>query len=163
MSWGATGFAFRSFDRQRSLGLGLGAFEEVDGDSRVFPFIAIDWQFNDRWRLSNPFDADALGPAGLELSYSFNDRWTLGGGTVYRSFRFRLDNEGVAPGGIGENSSVLGFLRLQRAAQRGFSVDFYVGAAMSGELALLDAEGNELAASDYDTAPFAALTLAVDF
>ena len=163
VSWGVTGFAFRSFDRARSIGLGAGAFEDVDGDARVFPFIAIDWRFNDRWRLSNPFDADALGPAGLELSYSLNERWALGSGAVYRSFRFRLDGEGVAPGGIGENDGLVGFLRLRREALSGPSLDLYVGAVMDGELALLDADGNELAASNYDTAPFAALTLGIEF
>ena len=128
-----------------------------------FPFIAIDWRFNDQWRLSNPFDANALGPAGLELSYRINDRWQLGGGGVYRSFRFRLDNDGVAANGVGENKSAIAFLRLRRFSPTGLNVDFYAGTALAGELKLDDKNGRRLASSNYDDALFVALTLSIDF
>ena len=163
LSYGFTGFATRSFSRTRSLGLGAGIFRTIDDDTEFFPFIAVDWQFNDRWKLSNPFDADALGPAGLELSYRFSDRWQLGGGGVYRSFRFRLDNDGVAPNGVGENKATVAFLRLRRYSPNGLNIDFYAGAALAGELELDDRNGTQLASSDYDSAPFVALTLSMDF
>ena len=123
----------------------------------------MDWRFNERWRLSNPFEADALGPAGLELTYSFNNRWHLGGGGVYRSFRFRLNNEGVAPNGVGKNQGIVSFLRLRRAVPSGLEVDFYAGAVLNGELELKDSDGDAVASSDYNTAPFAAVTLSVAF
>ena len=163
LSYGATTFLFKSLTRDRRLGLGAGVFKTVDNDTRVFPFIAVDWRFNERWRLSNPFEADALGPAGLELTYSFNDRWHLSGGGVYRSFRFRLNNDGVAPNGIGENKGIISFLRLRREATSGLEVDFYAGAILNGELELKDSDGKDLASSDYSTAPFAAVTLSVSF
>ncbi len=163
LSYGATTFVFKSLTRDKRLGLGAGIFRTVDDDTRIFPFIAVDWRFNERWRLSNPFEADALGPAGLELTYSFNDRWHLGGGGVYRSFRFRLDREGVAPNGIGENKGIVSYLRLKREAESGLEVDFYAGAILNGELELKDSNGNELASSGFDTAPFAAITLSVEF
>ena len=163
LSYGATTFIFKSLARDKRIGLGAGVFKTVDDDTRVFPFIAVDWRFNERWRLSNPFEADALGPAGLELTYSFNDRWHLGGGGVYRSFRFRLNSEGVAPNGIGENQGIVSYLRLKRAATSGLEVDFYAGAILDGELELKDSNGDDLASSGYDTAPFAALTLSFPF
>jgi hypothetical protein len=163
LSYGITGFATRSFTRTRSLGFGAGVFRTIDDETDFFPFIAIDWQFNDQWRLSNPFDADALGPAGLELSYRINDRWQLGGGGVYRSFRFRLDNDGVGANGIGENKSAVAFLRLRRFSPSGLNVDFYAGTTLAGELELDDTNGRRLAVSDYDNALFVALTLSVDF
>ena len=129
----------------------------------MFPFVAVDWRFNEKWRLSNPFEADVLGPAGLELSYTFNQRWYLGGGGVYRSFRFRLDDEGVAPNGIGENEGIVSFLRLHRSGDSGLDLDIYVGATLDGRLELKDSEGAKLASSDYDTAPFVALTFSGEF
>jgi hypothetical protein len=163
ISYGATTFALKSYSRDKSIGLGAGVFRDIDDDSRVFPFIAVDWRFNEQWRLSNPCDADVLGPAGLELSYSFNDRWQLGGGSVYRSFRFRLDGEGVAPDGIGENEGWVGFLRLRRAGQLGVDFDIYAGATFNGKLELSNQIGEEISSSGYETAPFIALSLSGRF
>lgn len=162
LSYGATAFAVKSLTRDKSLGLGAGVFKRIDDEIKVFPFIAVDWRFNERWRLANPFEADALGPAGLELIHSFNDRWHLSGGGVYRSFRFRLNDAGIAPNGIGENKGIVTFLRLRRLTS-GFDVDFYAGAIMNGKLELKDNNGNDLSTGDYDTAPFAAITFHVGF
>lgn len=163
ISYGATTFALKSFSREKSIGLGAGVFREIDDNSKVFPFIAVDWRFNERWRLSNPFDADVLGPAGLELGYTFNDRWQLGGGGVYRSFRFRLDREGIAPNGIGENKGWVGFLRLRRTGKSGIDFDVYAGATLNGKLELSDQTGEEISSSGYETAPFVALSLSGKF
>lgn len=163
ISYGATTFVLKSFSREKSIGLGAGVFREIDDDYKMFPFIAVDWRFNEHWRLSNPFDADVLGPAGLELGYSFNDRWQLGGGGVYRSFRFRLDREGVAPNGIGENKGWVGFLRLRRTGRSGIDFDVYAGATFDGELELRNQVGEEISSSGYETAPFVALSLSGSF
>lgn len=163
VAFGAPVFALKSIATGRSLGLGAGFFRNVEDELDVFPFIAVSWRFNEKWRLSNPFEADVLGPAGLELAYSMGDRWTLGGGGVYRSFRFRLDNEGVAPDGIGENKGFVGFLRLSHEGRQGFNLDFYAGATFAGELELLNVDGDEIASGDYDTAPFIAVRFGADF
>lgn len=157
-SYGGTLFVLNSLSRRQSVGLGAGVFREIDGDTKIVPLLAVNWRFNERWRLANPFDAEALGPAGLELSYRINDRWRLGGGGVYRSSRFRLDREGIAPDGIGEHTTAISFLRLRRVAP-GFELDFYVGAMLEGEMEVQDPRGRQIAAQDYDTAPFAAVTL----
>ena len=156
-------FFLKSFSREKSIGLGTGVFREIDDDNLVFPFIAVDWRFNEHWRLSNPLDADVLGPAGLELGYSFDDRWQLGGGGVYGSFQFRLDHEGVAPNGIGENKGWIGILRLRRTGPSGIDFDVYVGAIFDGELELRDQVGEKISSADYDTAPFVAVSLSGSF
>ena len=88
---------------------------------------------------------------------------TLGGGGVYRTFRFRLDEEGVAPNGIGENEGIVTFLRLVRSGDNGLDLDFYVGATLDGKLELKNFDGDKLATSDYDPAPFVAVTLSGEF
>jgi hypothetical protein len=163
LTYGSSVFAFKSFAKHKRLGLGAGVFRNVEGDVEGFPFIAVDWRFNERWRLSNPFEADVLGPAGLELSYTINERWHIGGGGVYRAFRFRLDDEGVAPNGIGENKGIATFLRLNRSVKSGLDLDIYVGATVRGELELKNADGDRLASSDYSTAPFIAITFGGEF
>ncbi len=163
LTYGSPVFAFKSFAKQKRLGLGAGVFRNVEGEFGAIPFIAVDWRFNEHWRLSNPFQADVLGPAGLELSYTINDHWDIGGGGVYRIFRFRLDDKGVAPGGIGENKGIATFLRLNRSGKSGLGVDIYIGAMVGGELELENADGHNLASSDYSTAPFIAITFGGEF
>ncbi len=163
LSYGFTGFAAKSFARDKKLGFGVGVFRSIDGEFRVYPFPSVDWWFDRRWRLANPFDADALGPAGLELSYRFGERWQLGVGGVYRSFRFRLEDRGTVSDGIGSNSGTAVFLRLKREPLYGFDVSVFLGAVVGGELELEDEDGDDLASSDYDPAPFAAVTLGREF
>ena len=163
ISFGITGFAFKSFSKNKSLGLGAVLSKTVEDDSKVFPFLAVDWRFNAHWRLANPFDADVVGPAGLELGFSFSDRWSLRVGGVYRSFRFRLDNKGVAPNGIGENEGVVTFLRLNHSSENDLKFDLYTGATVGGKLELQNADGSKLASRDYDTAPFIAVAFRGDF
>lgn len=163
MTYGTPVFVARSFSREKRLGVGAGVFRNVEDEWKVFPFIAVNWRFNEKWRLSNPFEADVLGPAGLELTYSINDRWQLGGGGVYRTFRFRLDDEGAAPNGIGENEGIVTFLRLHRSADKGMDLDIYVGATVDGRLELKNSDGDKLASSDYGSAPFVAVTFSGEF
>ena len=163
LSYGAPVFVSKGFARDRIIGLGASVFRNVEGDLDVFPFIAVDWRFDEHWRLANPVEADVLGPAGLELSYRLNDRWSLGAGGVYRSFRFRLDDEGVAPGGIGENNGTVAFVHLGRDRGDGLGLDFYVGATLNGTLELLNADGDRLASSGYATAPLLAFTIRAAF
>ena len=163
MTYGSPVFLARGFARDKRLGLGASVFRNVEDEWKVFPFVAVDWRFNEKWRLSNPFEADVLGPAGLELSYTINSRWHLGGGGVYRTFRFRLDDDGAAPNGIGENEGIVTFLRLQRTGDNGLDLGIFIGATLDGRLELKDSGGNKLASSDYDTAPFVALTFSGEF
>lgn len=163
ISFGISGFAFRSFARDKKLGFGVGLFRRMEDDNRVYPFPAVDWRFNEHWRLANPFDADVVGPGGLELGYYFSGRWSLRAGGVFRSFRFRLDKEGVAPNGIGENEGFVTFVRLNRSGKGALKLDLYAGATVNGKLELKNSEGSKLASSDYDTAPFIAVALSGDF
>ena len=70
-------------------------------ETKVFPFPVIDWQIDDHWKLTNPFQAGPAGGAGLELNYAFNERWEMGIGGSYRSYVFRLSRDGPVGNGIG--------------------------------------------------------------
>ncbi len=163
LSYGVSTFMSKIFARDKSLGLGAGIFRTVEDETKAFPFLAVDWRLTERWRLANPFEADALGPAGLELSYSLNDRWQLGGGGTYRSFQFRLSDKGGLLNGTGSNTGIVGFLRLRRAVTSGLQISFYSGAILNGKLELKGSGGAEVASAEYDTAPFAAVTVSGEF
>lgn len=156
--YGVVFSAMRSLNPDLTLGIGLGVFDRLD-KVRAFPFIAIAWKINQQWQLKNPFPAGPVGPAGLELSWNPENPWEFGFGGAWRSYRFRLSEESNVPNGIGEVEFIAGFLRLSRTLSPHFSIDFSGGGLFSGSLNIDNPDGSGLGSSNFDTAPFVALTL----
>ena len=161
-NFGAVLGATRVWSRDLVLGVGAGVFRQID-ETNVFPFLIVNWRINDQWRLANPFRAGPAGGAGLELTYAVDDRWELAGGGTYRDYRFRLKDSGPNANGIGQNRGIPLFARLTRKLGPTARLDLYAGATVGGTLKLRDPDGNTLVSSDYDAAPFVALTLAGEF
>ena len=145
-----------------SIGAGVGIFSRLEEIS-VFPMIFIDWKISEKLRLSNPFRGGPSGPAGLELSYAINKNWELGLGGAYRSFRFRLNEEGTANNGIFQDRAVPAWGRLSWNSGSQVKIDFNAGAFFAGKMKIEDQYGNEITEDNYDTAPFAALTVSIAF
>ena len=162
LEYGAVLVASRVFSPRLTLGLGAAIYRQID-ETKVFPFLAIDWKIDDRWRLTNPFPAGPVGGAGLELTYALAEQWEAGFGGTYRSYQFRLDRDGPVPGGIGENRSLPLFVRLSRNIGKAAQVDLYVAALVNGQLKVKNQDGQDLASDDYATAPVLGLTVRYRF
>lgn len=160
--YGFTFGAARVVSPRLTIGPAFGAFSQLE-ETIVFPFLFINWKITDRLTLRNPFRAGPVGPAGLELVYTPNEKWEFAGGGTTRGFRFRLDDKGPAPDGVGEQSGVPLFARIAYKFGPRFKLDFYAGAIVAGQLAVEDSKGDLLAVDDHDTAPIAALTFAARF
>ena len=158
LTYGAVFGGSYAFNRGLILGLGGSAFRDIEQE-RFFPFLMIRWQITPKWLLANPFRPGPAGPAGLEVSYTPNDRWQFGLGGAWRSFRFRLDGEGIAPDGVGENNFIPAYLRATRTILPQLGIDFYAGALFGGELVVEDDKGSKLVSDQHDTAPFLGLSL----
>jgi hypothetical protein len=142
-AYGAVLSAAREVSAGRRIGLGVGVFDRLDR-LWAFPFLAVDWQFTERLRLTNPLATGPAGPAGLELKYRLSDAWEIGAGGAYRNARFPLDAAGFAPYRVGEERGMAAFLHLARSLGPRFSVDVYAGALLGGELRLENSAGVEL-------------------
>jgi hypothetical protein len=145
-----------------TLGLGAAVFYQLY-ETKVFPFPVITWQIDEHWKLTNPFEAGPAGGAGLELTYRFNDQWEMGAGGSYRSYVFRLSQDGPVGNGIGQNNFVPLFLRVSYHADKQTHVDFYVAALTGGKLTVKNESGNDLSNDSYKTAPALGLTLQTRF
>ena len=161
-NFGAVLGATKVFSRDFVLGLGAAIFHQID-QTRVFPVVVVNWQIDDKWKLTNPFRAGPAGGGGLELVYAIDDNWELAGGGTYRDYRFRLKSSGPNANGIGQNEGIPLFARLTRKLGPSGRLDLYAGATVAGTLKLRDPGGNVLVSSDYNAAPFLALTLAGEF
>ncbi|MBE0605044.1 MAG: hypothetical protein IH610_02010 [Deltaproteobacteria bacterium] len=154
--YGAVLSATKTVGPDLSLGFGAGAFRQIDR-WRVFPFLSVRWRINDRWRLSNPLRVGPAGPAGLELAYSLDGNWEAAAGGAYRSYRFRLDENGTFPGGIGEIRGIPLFARLSRTWRHGWRADLYAGVVLGGKLDIENVQGDRLGSASFDPAPLAGL------
>lgn len=162
LSYGAVLSAAYAVRPNLMLGLGTGLFERLD-QSEAFPFVVIDWTINERLRLTNPFRAGPVGPAGLELVYAPDRSWEMGVGGAYRSYRFRLDDSSAVADGIGEVDFWAPFLRVGWRMGKHYRFDINAGAMVGGSITIEDENGNELGETDYDTAPFVGATLKGQF
>ncbi|HSC79514.1 MAG TPA: hypothetical protein VLC08_04100 [Chitinolyticbacter sp.] len=159
---GLSGSASKAITPALTLGLGIGVFDALE-ETRAYPYLVVNWDIDQHWRLANPLSAGPAGPAGLELSYR-RDRWDVGAGGAYRSFRFRLagDNAG-APGGIGEEQLIPVYLRFGYAPTRDSKLDVYLGAGFNSQFSTEDADGNLLTRDDLDTVPLFAIQFGGQF
>lgn len=160
--WGANVSAIRRFADGNRIGLGIGAYDQIEKTS-VFPFLIVDWRLSDRWRLINPLPAGPSGPAGLELDYVLGGGWEIGVGGAYRKLRFRLSDSGPVPDGVGEERGVPLYLRVTRDLGRQFAFHFWAGAVVAGEFRVEDSSGSRLRTEDFDPAPFVAATFTARF
>lgn len=134
-----------------SLGFGLGVYERIE-ETSLFPVLIVNWRINERLRLSNPVPAGPSGPAGLELSYGLGSGWELGVGGAYRSNRYRLDQDGPFPDGVGEYRRVPVLARIGRRFSEALSLDLYAGVSLNSELRVEDANGRGRYKEDLDPA-----------
>jgi hypothetical protein len=145
-----------------SIGFGAGVFSRFH-ETMIFPSLIVSWKITDRLRLGNGSAIGLIGPAALELSYKLADNWEAAIGGGYRSSRFRLDQNGPAHGGIGENRSWPIYARITGKLGSVIHIDLYGGADFRGEMKLQDASGNDIRSLDYNTAPILGLNIRASF
>ncbi|MFK7940434.1 MAG: hypothetical protein AB8B82_13725 [Roseovarius sp.] len=146
------------------IGPAFGAFTELEGsDINLFPALIVDWQITDRVSLETGAGIGATQGPGVRLSYAYSDAVDLSLGVRYENTEFRLDNTGLAPGGLGQDSSIPVVLALDYNPNPGVSLSAFVGAAFEGELTLENALGATVAKQSYDTAPVAGLSFRLRF
>lgn len=164
VSLGLIGGAMRNFGPGQRVGFGLAASRALDDDYEVFPFVIVDWRFNEQWRLFNPLGLGLSGPAGLEMAYRLGDKLELGLGGSWRVARFRLANDNAqSAGGIGVFSYVPVFVHMSWKPATAVSLDAYAGWALNGRIKIQDANGNDLRSEGLANAPIFGLSASFRF
>ncbi len=146
-----------------AIGPGAGWFSEIEDNSTVFPVLLIDWQITDRLRLSTGRGLAASRGGGLTLDWKANENLSFGLTGRYEFVRFRLDDNGPAPGGVGQNEGFPLVATVNYAFSPLVSISGFAGMKFAGELELEDRNGNSIDSSDYDTAPMAGVTFRMQF
>jgi len=154
---GFTGVSYR-FGDSLTIGPGIGVIAQLEDDPQLFPVIIVDWKITQRLRLETGRALGAtLGP-GLALTYRITEALRFSVGGRYERFRFRLDEDGEVPDGIGEEQSFPLFAGLSYAFRSGISLSLVGGAELSGKLRLEDASGRRITSETYDPSGFLGMT-----
>lgn len=137
-----------------SIGPGFGVASRLEDDASIFPFVLLDWRPTDDLRLVTRGPDRAVDGPQAVLTWQAGEAWSLGLGAGYERTRFRLDDQGIAPDGIGETEAWPVYLTASYATSRAFEVFGFAGYALGTTLTLEDSGGSELVSSDADAAPF---------
>jgi outer membrane receptor protein involved in Fe transport len=147
------GAAYRVSDRL-SIGPGLGVSSELEDDVSVFPILLIDWQISDTLSLETGGGFAASRGPGLQLRWRYSPRWQFALGARYEKTRFRLDDDGPAVDGVGEDKAIPIYALAEFNVTNDTALTFIGGAEVGASLRLEDASGALVSDSDLSTAPF---------
>lgn len=160
--YGGGGAAIYNFGNGRSIGIGVGALNNLEQAS-VFPFILVNWKFNEQFRLATPYRAGPAGPGGIELSYTPIKDLEVALGITYLSKRFRLSKTNdVLTDGIGEYDTIPLFARLSYRVLPVMDVNLYGGASLYNYIRVEDSEGGRLFHTHQNVAPFVGIGLSLN-
>jgi len=134
------------------LGGGVGFIETLGDDDRFFPIIVLDWKIKDRLKLRSDLMTRFGNRIGVELVWTPRDDWSLGAGLSYDYSRFRLDDAGIAPGGVGEATSLPLTLRASYHPSDNVDITIFGGVVFGGELSVYESTGLMLQTESYDSA-----------
>ncbi len=146
------------FSDTLSIGPGIGVFSEIEDDTSVFPILLINWKITDTLSLETGGGLAASRGPGLQLTWQQSSRWRFALGGRYENTRFRLDDKGTAPGGVGEEDAMPLYALAEYSWSDDLKLSLIGGAEVGGNLRLEDSSGNLVSESDMDTAPFLGLS-----
>ena len=145
------------------LGAGVGVTTQIEDDVQVFPIFIVEWLIVDQLRLSTNITRSLAKRNGAELIWTPIDRWEFAIGAAYENRRFRLDDVGFAPDGVGEDQYFPIWGRVSYRFNPNWEVNLFGGLNAFGEMSIEDEDGRTIEDGDYDSAPFVAATVQVRF
>lgn len=156
------GASYRVND-QLSIGPGVGVFSELEDDTSFIPILLIDWQISENLSLETGRGFAASRGPGLQLRWTYSPKLTMALGGRYEKTRFRLDDKGIAPGGVGEDRAVPVFVSADYKLTANSALSVFGGVEVNGSVRLEDSSGRQLSKSDLADAPFFGAALRTRF
>lgn len=147
------GGASYTFGDRLTLGPGVVVAGQIEERTQYFPVVLVNWNITERLSLETGGGFAATAGPGLSLIYSFSDHWKVGLSGRYEKKRFRLNGEGLAENGVGEDRNVPVIGNLTYFIYPGGYVSGILGYNFSGKLSADDANGNLLYEKSYDPSP----------
>ena len=145
---GAFGVSY-SFSRTLTLGGGLGVESQLEDDPLFYPVIVVDWQMADRWLLTTRMSTGWADQTGIQLVYDWTETLDVALGVAYDFQRFRLNDDGPSPGGVGLFTATPVYAMLTWIPSSPVRLSVFAGANTMGELELRNSSGNMISKKNY--------------
>jgi ligand-binding SRPBCC domain-containing protein len=155
------GFTWKR-DEHLTLGLDLTASSQLEDSVRVLPFPIVEWNFADKWSLESDIGDVVDGPS-VSLRRAFSEQFELGATAFGYLNDTRLNDTGVAPGGVLRETRVAAGLEALWKPHIAVRISAFAGYNVWGEFQVDDANGDELDTTDLENAPVLALTAKLYF
>lgn len=152
--------AIYAVNRDLLIGPAVIVSSQIEDGVQVIPIPYVRWQIREDLRLST--EGDIHGP-GVALTWDLRDDLDLSVGIGWANRRFRLDDVGIAPDGVGEVEALRLGAALVWEPAANTRVVFIAGANLEGEVRLEDDRGFEIAETDSDPGAFIALRGTIEF
>lgn len=151
-TWGLFAAAAWRLSPDLTIGPGFGVFSKLESGTRFFPVLVIDWNISERWNLSTGRGlASSQGP-GLALTFQASETWSMGLAGRYENLEFRLDEEGVAPGGIGRDKAIPVVASVAWEPNKHVKLSLFGGIEFAGKLKLKNSLDETISETKYDPA-----------
>lgn len=146
-----------------TIGPGFGVFSEIEDSTSFFPILIVDWKITDTLSLETGRGFAASRGPGLQLRWQTASNWAFAFGGRYEKTRFRLDDKGPAPDGVGQDKAFPLFALAEYALGKDIRLSLIGGAEVGANMRLEDSKGNRITDSDVSTAPFFGATFQIKF
>ena len=146
-----------------TIGPGIGVLSQIEDDPFVFPIFLIDWKISDTLSFGTGRGEGGTAGPGLFLYWRPTEQWLFNFGGRSEKLRFRLDDKGVAPDGIGEDRAFPLVAGATYYFNRQTSLTLTGGVLLGGQLRLEDENGHKISEEDYDPTPFIGINLRSKF
>lgn len=143
---GAVGFNY-IHSPTLSLGLLIGALDQIEDDVQIVPIPVINWKFAEAWMLrAGVSNIGAQNGLGAEIGWQWMPKVELVGGVQFQRRRFRLNTNDQ----VGQETRIPVFGKLSFALAPRGKLELFAGVAAGGELRLENKHGKKIREKDYD-------------
>jgi hypothetical protein len=143
------------------IGGGFGILTQLQDDLRFDPMIILDWEITDEFALRSIGTAGGR-RAGVEFTWDLGGGWEMGVGGAYRFERFRLDDSGAAPNGVGEETNYPFWARITYSTGT-VTMSGFFGWTFQGEIEVEERNGNILGNENYESVPAVGFSASIQF
>ncbi|MCH2135300.1 MAG: DUF6268 family outer membrane beta-barrel protein [Phycisphaerales bacterium] len=156
--------AVYSFDKDLSVGGGVGVRSRILDNVLIYPVIVVNWNITDKLTFTTRLTSGWGNRTGGQLVYQLSEGVRIGVAGIFDYQRFRLsDDNTVAPGGAGTTEAlpIAAFITFDVCEQGSLSA--FIGANVMGRTKVTDVGRNDVWASTYETTPMLGLQGTIRF
>ncbi len=146
------GVSYRFGDRL-TLGPAFLAAGQIEENTQYFPVLLVNWNITEKLSLETGGGFAATAGPGLSMVYDYSKKWKFSITTRYEDKRFRLNGEGLAKNGVGEDRNIPIIGTIGYFFYPSGHISAIIGYNFDGKLSADDERGQNIYQREYDATP----------